>query len=198
MEFLVISSTKLKIMLDKAEMKKYGFDCEELDYSQKEVRNSFWKILDIAAAECGFLCKDEKILIQFYPSKAGGEIFITKLGLLSKSAERTLASSGRVTMLTSEVKIYKFDSLSEIVNATYLNRSSLPDKVRAYSGDRGEYYLIFEERCGTVLASMSEFASEVPRELEAYIVERARKIQNPIENFEKLYTVGYQNAKKEE
>ncbi len=187
MEFLIVSPNKLKIMLDKSEMRKFRLDNEELDYSQPEVRSSFWKILDIAAAECGFECKGEKILIQFYPSKSGGEIFITKLGILSKNAERSLGSSQRVAMLTSEIKIYKFEDLSSIVTAVHINIDALPEKIKAYSGIDGNFYLIFEERNTSSLVSMSEFAKEVPRELEFYIAERASLIENPYETFEKLY-----------
>ena len=114
MEFLIINENKLKIMLDKTELLKFGLDKEELNYNEPEVRNSFWDILDIAEAKCGFHCKGEKILIQFYPAKFGGEIFITKLGLISKSAERSLVDSPRVAMLASEIKIYKFDDIHSL------------------------------------------------------------------------------------
>ena len=187
MEFLIINSNKLKIMLDKAEMQSFGLDKEELDYSDPEVRSSFWNILDIAAKKCGFQVKGEKILIQFYPAKSGGEIFITKLGLLSKSAERTISSSGRVTMLSSEVKIYKFEDLTSIVTAVHIGKESLPEKIKVYSGELGEYYLIFEERNGKALSVMSEFATEIPRELEAYVTERTTRIEKPYESFERLY-----------
>ncbi len=181
MEFLVISANKLKIMLDKSELENFGLDKEDIDYSDSEVRNSFWNILDIAEHKCGFNCKGEKILIQFYPSKSGGEIFITKLGLLSKSAERSLAESSRVAMLSSKVKIYKFDELSDIKAAFNVTKSALPENLRVYSGYNGEYYLIFEERCPKSLSVMSEFARELPRELEFYIIERAELIENPHE-----------------
>ena len=187
MEFLIISSNKLKIMLDKAEMIKFGLDKEELDYSHPDVRSSFWNILDIAANECGFKCKGEKILIQFYPSKSGAEIFITKLGILSKTAERSLASSDRLGMLCSELKIYKFDELSSIAKAVHINKNTLPEKIRAYRGYEGGFYLIFEDRAPDSHASMSEFANRIPDELEAYIEERSELIENPYESFEKIY-----------
>ena len=198
MEFLIISSNKLKIMLDKAEMQKFGLDKEDLNYSLPEVRSSFWNILDIAAKECGFSTKGEKILIQFYPSKSGGEIFITKLGLLSKSAERSISSSQRVTMLSSEMKIYKFEDLASIVTAVHINLSKLPEKIKAYSADSGEYYLIFEERSLGSLSLMSEFGTEIPSELDSYIAERTMEIENPYQTFERLYKADSIDIKKEE
>lgn len=188
MEFLIVSDTKLKIMLGREEMKEFGLDKEELDYSDPEVRANFWRILDIASEECGFKTNGEKVLMQFYPSRSGGEIFITKLGMLSKSAEHTISSSGRVAMLSSETKIYKFDDLSSIVTAVHINLSALSEGLRAYLADNGSYYLIFELRNSKTLYAMSEFASEVPSELEAYIHERARIIDDPLNTFEKLYS----------
>ena len=188
LEFLIVNSNKLKIMLDKTELAKYGLDKEELDYSEPEVRNSFWDILDIAEQKCGFHCKGEKILIQFYPSKSGGEIFITKLGLLSKSAERSLVESERVAMLSSEMKIYKFEGIDSIAMALHINRKFMPEKIRVYLNDTGEYYLIFDERNSGAVASMSEFASKIPSEIESYIIERTEEVEKPYETFEKYYS----------
>ncbi len=187
MEFLVVSANKLKIMLDKSEIEKFGLDKEEIDYSEPELRNSFWNILDIAEQQCGFHCKGEKILIQFYPAKFGGEMFITKLGLLSKSAERSLADSPRVAMLTSKVKIYKFDDLWSIAMALHINRKYMPDKIRVFSRETGEYYLIFDERNSGAIVSMSEFASKIPCDVENYIIERTQEVENPYEVLEKYY-----------
>ena len=183
MEFLIISSNKLKIMIDKSEMIKFGLDNEELDYSHPEVRSSFWNILDIAAKECGFQCKGEKILIQFYPSKSGAEIFITKLGILSKSAERSLSASSRVAMLSSKVRIYKFDDDSSISFALRITQNMLPEAIKVFSGDDGEYYLIYEERLESSVPIMAEFGTEIPKELEGYISERANLISEPYKRF---------------
>lgn len=183
MEFLIISSNKLKIMLDKHEMIEYGLDKEELDYSHPEVRNSFWKILDTAANKCGFQCKGEKILIQFYPAKQGAEIFITKLGILSKSAERSLSESSRVAMLSSKVRIYKFDDSSSISSALRATQNMLPEEIKVFEAENGEFYLVYEERCESTVPIMSEFGCEIPKELEAYIGERGVLISEPYKSF---------------
>jgi negative regulator of genetic competence, sporulation and motility len=174
----VISENKLKIMLDKNELLNFGLDKEDVDYSDPAVRNSFWDILDIAERKCGFKCKGEKILIQFYPAKTGGEVFITKLGLLSKSAERSLRESPRVAMLSSKLKIYKFDSLSDVVTALKITKKDLPENIRVYSSEKEEFYLIYEERREEQSYVMSEFARELPRELEPYIIERAKLLES--------------------
>ena len=76
MEFLVVSKSKLKIMMSRDDMKKYGIDGEDIDYDNPKIRRSFWKILDEAKERCGFEASGDKVLIQYYPSKDGGEIFV--------------------------------------------------------------------------------------------------------------------------
>ena len=177
LEFLIISENKLKIMLDKKEIQRFGLDCEELDYTNPNVRNSFWNILDIAEKECGFHAKGEKILIQFYPAKSGGEIFITKLGILSKSAERSLSESPRVAMLSSKIKIYRFDGLSALKGALAVSKGVMSENMRVFLGEGDEYYLIFEDRSENSVSAISEFGSELPRELESYIIERTELVE---------------------
>lgn len=188
MDFLKISSTKLKIMLDDGEMKKYGLDKAELDYSDPELRAHFWQILDEASTKCGFKTRGEKILIQFYPAKSGGEIFITKLGPLSKSAERSLSSSERVAMLSSEIKLYRFDDIQSISSAIHIAKESISDDAKVYFADNGSFYLMTEERGGSgAHNALSEFSEEIPLEMAEYIKERSRKVEEPIATFEKLY-----------
>lgn len=175
MEFLVVSENKLKIMLTKAEMKKYGLDYPELDYADKEVRTAFWQILDEAKAKCGFDTKGEKVLIQFYPAHSSAEIFITKLGVLSKSAERSIIGSDRIAMLSSEIRIYRFTCLSALIEALQRNSDVLSEEAEAYLSENGNFYLIGEER-NLRSSSFSEYGDEVPRGLEAYIKERSRLI----------------------
>ena len=175
MEFLVISESKLKIMLTKLEMKKYGLDLPELDYQDKEVRTAFWQILDEAKAKCGFDTKGEKVLIQFYPSHSSAEIFITKLGVLSKSAERSIVGSDRIAMLSSEIRIYRFSCLGSLIDAIRQNSDVLSEEAEAYLSENGSFYLIGEER-NLRSSSFSEYGEEVPKALEAYIKERSRLI----------------------
>ncbi len=187
MEFLTVSENKLKIMLNSAEIEKYKLNSKELDYSDPELRNRFWAILDKAHEECGFSAKGEKVLIQFYPSKAGGEVFITKLGTLSKSVERSIENSGRVAMLESETKIYKFDDIYSAVLGIHTVEACLPDKMRAYLGDSGEVFMVFEDRNTKNTAVLYEFAKEIPNSIEFYIKEHAKKIEDPKECFRRLY-----------
>ena len=106
MEFLVISENKMKIMLSAEEVRSYGIESERSDYRDPKIRRAFWKILDRARDECGFKVTGDKLLIQYYPSKCGAEIFVTKLGKISLGVERSIATTDSVTMLSSKNMIW--------------------------------------------------------------------------------------------
>ena len=185
MEFIIISDSKIKIMLAAEEMKKYGLDDKRVNYANQRHRRIFWQILDKAAEITGFSFKGEKLLIQFYPSDKGGEIFVTKLGAISKNAEKTLAESDKVTMLSSETKIFRFTSLGALRLAVH-KLPVIPSEARCYRSERGEYFIVFEERAemspSGLLPSdvMREYSSEVPKNLEYYIREHLGEENNAL------------------
>ena len=115
MEFLKISDTKLKVMLNADDMERYGIDPLNTDYEDPAVRRSFWRVLDAAREECGFRIAGDKVLMQFYPSSGGGELFVTKLGKIAAGAERTISKSTGVAMMSERRVIYKFPSLDSLI-----------------------------------------------------------------------------------
>ena len=79
MELIMISSSKLKIMLSEDDMQKYSLDAD-IDYADSKTRKAFRSILEEAKQKTGFDAGSEKIFIQLYPSKKGGcEVYITKI-----------------------------------------------------------------------------------------------------------------------
>ena len=82
MELIVISESKLKIMLSGADMVKYELTGEGLDCADLHTREAFRHIFDDARDAVGFNTCGERILVQLYTAKDGGgcEIFVTKLG----------------------------------------------------------------------------------------------------------------------
>ncbi len=183
MEFLVVSDSKLKIMMSREDMKKYSVDGEDIDYEDSKVRRSFWKILDAARAATGFQASGDKVLIQFYPSKEGCEIFVTKLGLVSESAERSISKSTKVAVLKSRSKIYKFSSLDAMIDSSRLLDPEMSEGApRAFSDENDGYYIIVEERVGGKLSEITpliEFGTELPQNLASYIKEHGREIDFP-------------------
>lgn len=54
MELILISDSKLKIMLTRDDMQQYALDCDTIDYDNTETRRAFWNILDEAKHRTGF------------------------------------------------------------------------------------------------------------------------------------------------
>ncbi len=81
MELIVISESKLKIMLTAPDMAHYDLESARMDCADAHTRAAFRHIFDDARDRIGFDTEGERLFIQFYASKEGGcEIFVTKLG----------------------------------------------------------------------------------------------------------------------
>ena len=183
MDFLVVSDSKLKIMMNRDDMKKYGIDGDDIDYDNPKIRRSFWRILDVAKERCGFESSGDKVLIQFYPSKEGSEIFVTKLGLLSAGAERTIAKSNKVAMLSTKRAVYKFHSFDSLLSvARIIEYDECERQPRVYFDECGCYYIIFEQRRELVgreseISPIIEYGREIPETLAPYITEHSKEIK---------------------
>ena len=81
MELIVISESKLKIMLSAPDMAKYELESARMDCRDIHTREAFRHIFDDARTKIGFDTEGERLFVQLYTSKEGGcEIFVTKLG----------------------------------------------------------------------------------------------------------------------
>ena len=182
MDFLVVSDSKLKIMMNREDMKEYDIDGDNIDYDDPKIKRSFWRILDAAREKCGFEASGDKVLIQFYPAKDGSEIFVTKLGLISSVAEKTIAKSNKVAMLSSRRAIYKFQSFSSLTAAVrIIDADEFERRPRAYFDERGFYYIIAEQRLargdrGREISPIYEYGFEIPDNLVSYIEEHSTEI----------------------
>lgn len=181
MDFLTINENKLKIMLTADEVKEYGIENEKTDYRNPDTRKAFWKILDRASEECGFKVRGDKLLIQYYPSKGGAEIFVTRLGKISLGIERNIASADSITMLSSKNMIYRFESLDALSRmCREMARNPRNTSADLYYAEDGSYYLFFEERSDggslSPFSVISEFADEVPQNMESYIKEHSEPL----------------------
>lgn len=183
MEVLKISDSKLKLMLTKGDMHKYGLTGDNPDYNDAEVRRSFFKILDSVKESHGFDGGGDKLLLQYYPSRDGGcELFVTKLGILPLEAERAISRSGRVTLLRARRAIYKFDGALDLMGAVKLIAGFSVKSSDLYLADDGSYYLDLVERGvgkGSGIseyARMLEFAKALPPTLFPYITEHCVRL----------------------
>ncbi len=182
MEFLKVSDSKLKIMLTNEDMKKYDIDSEDMDYDNPKIRRSFWRILECARSACSFEVSGDKVLVQFYPSKDGCEIFVTKLGIISSGIERTISKSPRVAMLTTRKSVYKFEEKEHLKTALSLLNSEEQQKApELFSDGKGNYYIVIEERKSLSenresISVLAEYGSEIPNNLVSYIEEHSDRI----------------------
>ena len=196
LDVLKISESKLKIMLSRADMKKYKLDIENVDYNDIKTRNKVWEILDYVKKQHGFNHEGEKLLIQFYPSKDGGaELFVTKLENLSHKNERSISRANNVTMLDTKRTMYSFGCFDDLVRASKIIKESkcIKGSELFYDGNEGYYLEIIERgasRYGSIcdFAILLEFSSAVPKELYPYINEHCSKLTrgNAVEQLARL------------
>lgn len=149
MELILISDSKLKIMLTRDDMQQYALNCDTIDYDNTETRRAFWNILDEAKHRTGFDAAAERVFIQLYPSKEGGcEMYVTKLGFDETRASRALLPGGasKRGVLRSRICAYRFAQLDELlVVCRRLSALDAPLPSSAYRDDEGEWHLILDE-----------------------------------------------------
>ncbi len=175
MEFLRIGDSKIKIVLNRTELERYGISTSE-DGCNSGNRRAVWEILEEAKSSVGFDPEGDKILVQFYPMKDGGcEIFVTKLGILAESSARSVIRSERVTLLSKLRRYFVFSSLCDVECAVRAVLSDeLLDRKATLLGAENTYILALDEIAdgySTELAALLEFSRSATEELFLYATE---------------------------
>ena len=182
MEFYTVGNSKIKITLSKDEALERGIGAESANCDNPEIRRAYRKILEKARECAGFDTGKDKVLIQIYPQSGGGmELFVTKLGIISKEAANMISKSENVAVLSSKRVHYVFSSFEELLAAV---RSIPPRSVEEsslYLLDDGSYCLSFCEReHSSTLCKLSvllEFGKCVPTISCASLFEHARLLR---------------------
>lgn len=148
MELILISETKLKIMLSADDMKLYDIDCDTIDYDDKISRRAFWDILSEARERTGFDASSDKVFVQVYPSKEGGcEMFVTKINSHNTKG-RSFEPYDEQRPVRKNMKkcIYQFDSMDSLISSCCAMKSSGFSGVSlAYAEPEAKrYYLVTE------------------------------------------------------
>ncbi len=187
MELIMISESKLKVMLTATDMRLYGISGESLDKNDAVSRKAFWNILDEAKLQTGFDPAGCKLFVQMYQSKSGGcELFVTRLGgknALSREKrqqdgpthESVLTPPTKQNPLSADAEqsIYVFDSLGELLlGCRRLSAMESPPDARAYADDEKRRYYLVLAADTPVLAEYNGTRCR-PREY-AYIAEHCR------------------------
>ena len=125
MELIVISHTKIKIMLSKPDMARYELTSSHMDFADEHTRCSVRRILADAEKQIGFDTEGERLFVQFFASRDGGcEIFVTKLGKNTDVCQSTEKSEEH---LLARVREYESDDTHyETEESMPLIRSTTP------------------------------------------------------------------------
>ncbi len=174
MELILISNSKLKIMLSAEDMKKYNIECD----GESALRRGFKPVLERAHDDCGFDIESGRLLVQVFPSRGGGcEMFVTRVAISSGTHE-------------NDASVCIFDSMqSMIALCGVLRERGFGKKSEAYLLPEGAFALIlpeFDRDEGLPLeaAVINEFGYRRDCEkIEGYIKEHARAIftENAVE-----------------
>ena len=145
MELILISDSKLKIMLSRQDMEYYELSNEEIDYDNTETRRAFWQILDEAKHKTGFDAAEEKVFIQLYPSKEGGcEMYVTKVGMIPALAAELTGKRAEVRV--GRIGHYRFKRQEDLLAVCrILLQRGYHGESSAYLLDDGTYALLVHE-----------------------------------------------------
>ena len=174
MELILISKSKLKIMLDERDMLEYHIN-DETDCAEPSARQAIRSILDRARDEVGFETEGSEIFIQLYTSRRGGcELFISKsklpalpeqvaASLSGKSSDERAAARGsgdKITQKTADEgkkkgyqakMAFSFPTIRELISVCReLKRIGATYKSSAFTDGEGRAYLILYDVGGSL------------------------------------------------
>ncbi len=181
MEYILISESKLKIMLTRQDIEEWNISVEELDYGNPGAKAVFEEILGYAREELSFDTSGHKVLLQLYPSKDGGcELFITRLG---ESTERGALKPARAKQ---RQKAYSFQKLSHLLAVCKrLSLNGFTGESSAWFDSEGKWFLLLstDEDSELDLLPLDRFSficeygdTESPKALSLYLSEYASPV----------------------
>lgn len=191
MEWIVISDSKLKVMLSAEDMREYEFD----DANSSHTKEAFRSLMREARDQCGFNGLDCRVFVQLYRSKAGGgELFVTKLsergyGQEPESRRENMERAGRrEEEMNTEYQryygerlsenrhvIYRFDEMGHLLSICGVLLSSGYGGSSAAYCDKGRegFYLMLDEE---TWAAGEYFGRLCPGAFASYINEHCEMI----------------------
>lgn len=168
MELIVISDTRLKIMLTAQDMTEYNIDAMTLDTECAKTKRILYDILDRAKKKAGFAGDSDKVFVQIFPSKDGGcELYVTKYSNLYDTDEADGAAINRTQKSQGGIKkrlVYRFGSVRDLLRACRaLKKRGYKEASDAYISDKEKIiYLVLYDGAGSVDTSVVlEYADPV-------------------------------------
>ena len=178
-----MTPNRLKILMDKSDLKKFNISFLTLDYKSKKTREVFWEVINIAKFETGFDPSGSKLLIEAFPEKDGGlSLYVTKLAYqaLNEIPENSLYNVAE----NLNTYIFRFDSTDDILDACklFLKKEVKISDSRLFEHE-GAFYLIFDAFADSqkeeadirkLVLNLSEYGSRIINKgLECYLAEHA-------------------------
>ena len=148
MEIIRVTNEKLKLILDSADMKKYGITERALSSDNGTRRRALFSLLEDLQKRTGLDAKGRRTLLEAFPDPAGGcEIFLTVLG---DTKERHM--------------FYRFSSLSHLSSAVRCLEGKVEGGESALYALAGNGYVLVlpppAQTCGDAYAFLSEYGKE--------------------------------------
>ena len=202
MDLLPITKDKLKIMLTKEDLARFGLSCETLDYHSTETRCALWRLFDEVKQKTGFDAAKGKLFVQVYTAKDGGcEMYITQ----TKQNAAEGVSFQKETCLI-EKTLFSFATLDDMLAACLsLCECGIHTDSVAYA-EMHTYYLALGSDIGNHLPSrypshnelsagdlMAEFGKKEEPAKEAWLSEHGSCIcpDHAVERYAALAATGY-------
>lgn len=165
MEWIRISSNKLKIMLTAEDARRYELNCESADYADAISRTAFREILTDVRRETGFDATEDKVYIQMYPSKEGGcELFVTRLGLLTECEQAQAKAATQQKRRNAEERrtALVFEALEPLLSLCRRLQQSHIRASDAWQDESGRWWLLLRHAQAISLPYLSEYGKGVP------------------------------------
>lgn len=137
MELLLITKTKLKIVMTSEDMEKYSITGDTSDINEADWKQTLQGVLEKAKTEVGFDASGRGITVQMFPSKDGGcEMYITKN---RSSLPVPIHSKTKQTN-----SVFSFSCLQDLLDAcVHLEEECMIVQSSAYAdGGKSTYYLV--------------------------------------------------------
>lgn len=179
MDFLKLGKNKLKISLTKEDLRRHRLEKITADDDLSPYKTAIFSIIDIAEERGLFSANGEKLLLQFYPIKDGGELFVTKLSVLTEAQKSVICRAENLTVTEREKSAYILENMKDAraLARSISARVTPPEKSAIYLAEDGSVMLELEEqkcpRHQSEFPEICEFATPITKDMRTYLCEHS-------------------------
>ena len=195
MELIRINARKLKIMLTPTDMCHFELDAESFGEDSTKMHRAFRLLFDEIKHQIDFDADDNRISVQYFPSKEGGcELFVTKIGLLLDQEKEGVRSvqkgkSGAPRQRRESALTYRFEDFSLLLAACRRLQAISLRTSSVFRDEKGAWWLFLSGCEPQKLRFLSSYAREVRTDFaHLYLDEYGNAVceKNAVETLAKL------------